>query len=60
MIPIWGFLLGTPITPGPPWVVLDSLGTPYVCTLTVLNSSGTSFTVVTSVLSSTGAAYNPV
>lgn len=60
MIVIWGFLRGNPYYPGPPWIVLDSLGTEYICSNAVLNSTGVSYTVAGTVLSSNGSAYNPI
>lgn len=61
MIVIWGFLKSTnPYNPGPPWIVLDSIGTEYICGADVLNSTGTTYTVDATVLASDGSAYNPI
>lgn len=60
MIVIWGFTRGTPIVPGPPWIVLNSINAAYYCNVTVLTASGTSYTTVSTVLSSSGAAYEPL
>lgn len=49
-----------PPDPGPPWIVLASDGTSYICSNVVLNSSGVSYTVVSPVLSSDGTSYNPI
>ena len=60
MIVVWGFTRGTPIVPGPPWIVLDSINTAYYCNVTVKNAAGTSITVTSTVLNSSGAAYDPI
>jgi hypothetical protein len=46
--------------PGPPWIVLSSVGAPYSVDAEVKNSAGTSYYVVEIVLSSDGTAYAPV
>ena len=50
----------SPPDPGPPWIVLSSDGTQYICSNVVLDSSGTSYTVVSPVLASNGTSYNPI
>ena len=49
-----------PPDPGPPWIVLASDGSDYICSDVVLDSSGVSYTVVATVLSSDGTSYNPI
>lgn len=62
----FGFPRYTPVTgvnppdPGPPWIVLSSDGTSYICSNVVLDSSGVSYTVVSPVLDSSGTSYNPI
>jgi len=50
----------SPPDPGPPWIVLNSTGTDYICTNQVLASTGVIYSVVSPVLSSTGTSYNPI
>lgn len=49
-----------PPDPGPPWIVLSSDGTSYICSNVVLDSSGVAYTVVSPVLDSSGNSYNPI
>lgn len=66
MLVVWGFLRHAaapgpvPPDPGPPWLVLDSGGTTYICTDVVSTSAGVSLTVVAAVLSSNGTSFNPI
>jgi hypothetical protein len=49
-----------PPDPGPPWIVLDADGNPYICSDSVLDSDGNSFTVIASVLDADGNTFNPI
>lgn len=50
----------SPPDPGPPWIVLNSTGDPFICTNTVLDSDGNPFVVVSAVLDSDGNSFNPI
>lgn len=46
--------------PGPPWIVLDSNGSSFVCSNVVLDSSNVAYVVLSQVLDSSGNSYNPI